>query len=99
MKYFLCGLFLLTACQGYGGGIHAENDIFDPINKNRDEYFTHGTRFDLTKETSNEKQTYSLGSNIYTPSTKKPSADPQILARDRPYTGYTYGEYREIGRA
>lgn len=93
MKRYIFLLILLTSCAGFD----VENDIFSgPFTKNNDEYFTHGTRIDLRRdETPTEQQTYSIGSNIYTPSTKKPNADPAILQRDRPYAGWTYGEYRD----
>lgn len=79
---------LLTSCTH--GGIHTENDIFDNFNHNNDRYYTHGTRFDYREGES----TYSIGQNIYTPSDKHATASPELLSKDRPYTGWLYGEYR-----
>ena len=94
MTYFkyLLPLFL-TACTH--GQIHAENDIFDYTGKNSDKYFTHGTKLSYIDEEGLEKQSYSIGQNIYTPSTKKRDADPAVLEKDRSYTAWLYGEYRD----
>lgn len=80
---------LLTSCTH--GGVHIENDIFDPFQHNNDRYYTHGTRFTY-KDTPGT--TYSIGQNIYTPSNKKATAGAVELSKDRPYGGWLYGEYR-----
>lgn len=84
-------LLLLTGCSG---GFHFENDILGSL-QTKDKYYTQGTQFDYIKETKDEKQVYSLGQTIYTPSVKKPGADPEVLKNDRPYTGWLYLEYRK----
>ena len=92
MKW-LWALLLLTGCSG---AVHLENDIGVPFRKTEDKYFTHGTKFSYFSEADDqkEKETYSLGQNIYTPFRKKPDAPRAELEKDRPYAGWTYGEYR-----
>ncbi len=88
MKYLLLCL-LLTSCTSF----HIENDIFDPFNKNKDKYYTNGIKISNVTEENNTQTSYAVGQNIYTPSKKKADADPAILNKDRPYTGWLYGEY------
>lgn len=92
---YLAMLIFWAVLLGCSGAVHVENDIGALGQKNIDRYYTHGTKFSYFKETEKEKETYSIGQNIYTPSTKKPNADPAILKRDRPYTGWLYAEYRD----
>lgn len=92
MKKLLSLCLLLAGCSG---GLVAENDIFDPFDKNNDRAYTHGTKFSTFTESDNEKKTYSVGQNIYTPDTKKPNPDPEIIKQSRPYSGWLYGEYRD----
>ena len=86
-------LLLLSGCS-----VHVENDIFAP-GPNDDKYFTHGTKFTHIEETKNGRNLYSLGQNIYTPSYKGEGPLTEeishILERDRPYSGWIYGEYRK----
>lgn len=91
MKKYILIIVFFMGCTG----LHIENDILDKFNKNKDIYFTHGTRFNYDTEEANKKTSYAIGQNIYTPSTKRPDADPEVLRRDRPYTAWLYGEYRE----
>lgn len=81
---------LLTGCTG---NFHAENDIFAP-SSHSDKYYTHGTKFGVSETTPEKKTSYSLGQNIYTPGRKLGNDIPS----DRPYTGWLYGEYREISQ-
>lgn len=92
MKKVLLAL-LLSGCAG--GNIHAENDFFNPLQKNSDKYFTHGTRIGYDDNENNSQTTYAIGQNIYTPSKKRVDAPLEDLMRDRPYTGWLYGEYRD----
>lgn len=89
----LIPLLLLAGCAH--GALTTENDFFDPFDKNNDRAYTHGTKFSSFTETEEEKKTYSIGQNIYTPDTKKPDPDPAIIAQSRPYSGWLYGEYRD----
>lgn len=89
MRKLLVLLFLV----GCSGAVHIENDILQG-GKTKDENFTHGTKFSYFKETENEKETYSIGQNIYTPFRKKPDAPIGELLKDRPYAGFLYAEYR-----
>jgi hypothetical protein len=73
----------------------AENDIFNPFNVNMDRYYTHGTAFSYITESPTEKQSYTLGQDIFTPSAKRPNASVEILNSDRPYSGWLYAEYRD----
>lgn len=84
---------LLSGCAS--GSVHVENDFLNPIKKNSDKFYTHGTQFGHSEYDGNTKRTYSLGQTIYTPSQKRIDADPTVLRRDRPYTGWLYGEYRK----
>lgn len=86
----ILGILMLCGCSG---GLHVENDLFQR-GITSDQYYTHGTKFSYFKETEHEKETFSIGQNIYTPSTKKLDADPAILRNDRPFAGWLYGEYR-----
>lgn len=90
---FLTVSLFLVSCSN--GGLHVENDIFNPFQKNSDQYYTHGTQFDRYIESDKEQQTYSIGQLIYTPEHKHEDATPAQLAVDRPYTGWLYGEYRD----
>lgn len=88
MKYLL--FLLLVGCAG---SLHVENDIFGS-KKTQDKYFTHGTQFNYYIESEKEKETFSLGQTIYTPSKKSKDALIEDLEKDRPYGGWLYGEYR-----
>lgn len=84
----------LSACAN--GSVHVDNDILDPFNKNADKFYTAGEKFSYDNyDIPNEKTSYSLLSTIYTPSTKKPDADPAILKKDRPYAGFLAVEYEK----
>lgn len=89
-------VLLLTSCSN--GAVHVENDLFGTRHHNSDQYFTHGTKFSYypIQENQNEKETYSIGQNIYTPSKKytRSSLIRDTLEKDRPYSGWLYGEYR-----
>lgn len=76
-------------------GIHAENDIFDPIYKNEDEYFTHGSKFYYSEESETEKETYSLVQSIYTDPRTSKDTPIEELEKSRPFGGYLYGEYKK----
>lgn len=85
-------VIFLTGCAH--GSFHVENDLFKR-GKTRDMYYTHGTQFTYTEESDQQKEAYSLGQTIYTPSKKRIDAPVEILERDRPYGGWLYGEYRK----
>jgi len=90
--------FAFLLLVGCSGAIHIENDILGSRHHNGDKYFTHGTKFSYFPEQENdiEKETYSIGQNIYTPSIRYTRAEfvKDTLEKDRPYAGWLYGEYR-----
>jgi len=87
-------LFMLLLAGCASGQVHVENDYFGYLNKNEDKYFTNGAKFSSFHTKGNERDTYSLGQNIYTPSKKKADATPEQLKDNRPYAGWLYLEYR-----
>ncbi len=95
----IIGLILLGLLSACSGAIHAENDLFSGPSSNSDKYFTHGTKFSYYPEqdTSETKETYSIGQNIYTPSVKYTPSElvSNTLKNDRAYAGWLYGEYRK----
>jgi len=90
MKYLVL-LLLLTGCAGR---VHLENDFFASFHPNQDKYYTHGTKLSSIKETESFIEEYSLNQTIFTPSKKRPDADPALLKTDMPYSGFLFGEYR-----
>lgn len=90
----LLKLLLLLSLTGCSGSATFENDLLNPFKENTDKFYTHGTHFSYNQETEKEKKTYGIGQTIYTPSSKRPDADVETLRKDRPYTGWLYGEYR-----
>lgn len=94
-----CGAATVLFLTGCSGSIHAENDLFQPSVQNSDRFYTNGLKFSYfpKQEKDNEKETYSIGQNIYTPSRKYVKDDlvKEILDKDRPYAGWLYGEYRK----
>lgn len=89
----LLPLLLLSACTH--GAVHVENDFLNPLQKNSDKFYTHGTQLGYSEYEDDKKTTYSIGQTIFTPSQKKSDADTEVLKRDRPYTGWLYGEFRK----
>lgn len=89
----LIPFLLLSACTH--GSFHADNDYFNFLKPNSDKYYSAGEQFTYSDIQQDKQVDYSLGSLIYTPSQKRPEADPEVLKRDRSYTGWLYLEYRE----
>lgn len=87
-------LFLVLILSGCSGAVTLENDWANPFQKNVDKYYSHGSQFSYIKENEDQKETFSVGQTIYTPSVKRPDADIETLKKDRPYTGWLYGGYR-----
>lgn len=91
MKKLLLLLFL-TGCSS--GAFHFENDVLLPSKLNSDKYYTNGMALSYVQEDEGQKETFTIGQNIYTPSRKRADGDVAILNRDRLYSGWLYGEYR-----
>lgn len=85
-------VLLLSGCAH--GSFSFQNDLLGSL-ATQDKNYTQGTHLGYHTETEDEKTSYSINQTIYTPSTKKPDADPEILKNDRPYSGWLYGEYRK----
>lgn len=86
-------LILVLLLSGCAGHFKFENDFLKP-STTVDSFYTQGTQFGYYTETEYEKESYSIGQTIYTPSRKKPDADPEILKNDRPYAGWLYAEFQ-----
>ena len=87
-------LLILAGCTQ----LHIENDIFAP-GPNDDKNYTHGTKFSHIEEKEDGRNLYSVGQNVYTPDNKgEGPITEEILddfKRDRLYSGWLYGEYRQ----